>query len=343
MKFGVGIMGSEPSSKIIETIRIVEKLGYDFVWIPDEKFYRDVYAMLTLCALNTKNVRIGTCVTDPYIRSPVVTAAAIATIAEMSKGRAVLGIGAGAQRHLRSVGLAAKKPVQAIREAVEVIRLLLHRPQSAIGYKGETLRLENVKLDFECGYTIPIYVAGRGPKTLEMAGEVGDGVIIGALSSSEGLKYALGHIEKGAQRASRNIGKIDIVSWTYCSVGYDIEVTDSVKPIIASSVYNSRDILKDIGLDWEITRPIIEAVDNYRGPTREAFKRASKHVSKELQSSFSIAGTPKECRSKVEELVSMGINQIAILPYPEKEKGRKNTIELFAKEVLDKLDLKKVK
>jgi 5,10-methylenetetrahydromethanopterin reductase len=288
-------------------------------------------------------MKMGTCITDPFIRPPIVTAAAIATIAEMSKGKTVLGIGAGSQHQLRSIDQAGKKPIQAIREAVEVIRLLLKKPQSAIDFQGETLRLERAKLDFECDYSIPIYIAGRGPKTLEMAGEVGDGAIIGGLSSPEGLKYARNHIANGAQKVGRKISDIDVMSWTYCSVGYTDDVEDAVKPIIASSVYNSREILNQFGLDSELTKPIIEAVDKHHGSTLEIFDMASKYVSKELISSFSIAGTPEKCRLKVQEIAKMGVDQIAIHPYPDRGAGRINTIELFAKEVLDKLYPRKKK
>lgn len=337
MKFGIGIMGTEPPSETIKIIKLTEKLGYDFIWVPDEKFFRDVYSTLTLCALNTQNMKMGTCVTDPYIRPPIVTAAAIATIAEMSKGKTVLGIGAGGQHQLRSINRAGRKPVQAIREAVEVIRLLLKKPQSAVVYQGETFQLEHAKLDFECNYSIPIYIAGRGPKTLEMAGEVGDGAIIGGLSSPDGLKYARNHIANGAQKVGRKISDIDVVSWTYCSVGYTNKVEDAVKPIIASSVYNSREILNQIGLDPELTTALVEAVDKHHGSTLKVFDVASKYVSKELISSFSIAGTPEKCRSRVQEIAKMEVDQIAILPYPERGVGRRRTIKLFAKEVLDKL------
>jgi len=328
MKFGVAILGSEAPNETIGLIRMAEKLGYDFIWIPDEKFYRDVYAILMLCALNSRNVRMGTCVTDPYIRPPVLTAAAIATISEASKGRAVLGIGAGDSFQLKNIGLQRRKPVQAIREAVEVIRLI-SKSDSAIDYKGEIIELSNVKLDFECEYEIPIYIAGRGPRTLQLAGEVGDGVIIGSLTSLEGLRYALKWIGRGVEKSKRGLGEIDVVSWAYCTIGYTDEAKELVKPIIAYSVNNSRSILGDIGISWELAKPIIEAFDKHQGAT------AGKYVSEELLDMFSVTGTPQECRCKVEELASAEIDQIAMVPYPSQGEGRKTTIELFAKKVIN--------
>src|SRR5262249_57306009 len=80
---------------LVERAKLAEASGYDTVWLADERFYREVYACLTLFAANTARVRLGPCVTDPFARHPALTAMAIATIDEISGGRAVLGIGAG--------------------------------------------------------------------------------------------------------------------------------------------------------------------------------------------------------------------------------------------------------
>src|SRR5207244_5865725 len=99
-------------------------LGYDYLWLADERFFREVYASLTLCALRTERIKLGPCVTDPYSRHPAMTAMAIATVDEISRGRAVLGIGAGVSG-FREMGVTRARPGVAIGEAGGVVRRTL--------------------------------------------------------------------------------------------------------------------------------------------------------------------------------------------------------------------------
>src|SRR2546425_10316476 len=103
---------------------MAEATGYDDLWLADERFFREAYACLTLCALRTRRVRLGPCVTDPYTRHPALTAMAIATLDEISGGRAALGIGAGVSG-FRELGVDPARSAVAVREAVELIRRLL--------------------------------------------------------------------------------------------------------------------------------------------------------------------------------------------------------------------------
>src|SRR5262249_38362456 len=91
---GVLLLPTYPADRLVELARRAERLGYDYLWLADERFFREVYASLTLCALRTERLKLGPCVTDPYSRHPALTAMAIATLDEISRHRAVLAIGA---------------------------------------------------------------------------------------------------------------------------------------------------------------------------------------------------------------------------------------------------------
>jgi len=92
---GVLLLGELPAKELASLAHRIEEWGYDYLWFADERFFREVYSSLTLCALNTSRIKLGPCVTDPYSRHPALTAQAIGTLDEISGGRAVLGIGAG--------------------------------------------------------------------------------------------------------------------------------------------------------------------------------------------------------------------------------------------------------
>jgi 5,10-methylenetetrahydromethanopterin reductase len=125
------MLGDVPVAQLTERARLAEACGFDAVWLADERFYRDVYGALAAIALATSRVRLGPCVTDPFARHPALTAMAIATLDEISGGRAVLGIGAGVSG-FAEMGIRPYKPARAIREAVALIRGLLHGEQANV-------------------------------------------------------------------------------------------------------------------------------------------------------------------------------------------------------------------
>ena len=95
MTLGLLMAGHSEASVHADLAAFVEELGFTDVWIADERFYREVYSLLTVIAMRTKRINVGPCVTDPFSRHAALTAMAIYTLDEISKGRAILGLGAG--------------------------------------------------------------------------------------------------------------------------------------------------------------------------------------------------------------------------------------------------------
>src|SRR5687767_15819548 len=95
MRSGVAFIPGMPARDVVALARQAEALGYDDLYLPDQTFHRDPFALLALCAEATERIRLGLAVTNPYTRHPVQIARAAATLAEMSEGRFVLGLGAG--------------------------------------------------------------------------------------------------------------------------------------------------------------------------------------------------------------------------------------------------------
>jgi 5,10-methylenetetrahydromethanopterin reductase len=120
------MLGDAPVQVMVERARLAEAVGYDAVWVADERFYREVYSCLTNIASHTSKVLLGPCVTDPFSRHPALTAMAIATLDEVSGGRGILGIGAGISGFVE-LGINRRRPARAIYETVEVIRALQPR------------------------------------------------------------------------------------------------------------------------------------------------------------------------------------------------------------------------
>src|SRR5260221_7469481 len=204
------MLGNEPISVLVERAKMAEASGYDTVWLADERFYREVYSCLALTAANTTRVRLGPCVTDPFARHPALTAMAIATIDEISQGRAVLGIGAGISG-FAELGIQPRRPARAIRESIELIRALLRGAQATVA--GEVISFAGGRLGFSPLHTeIPIHVASNGPTGQRVAGAVADAAIMEACGSVAEVEAFRSEVERGEAAAGRAKGSVGVLA-----------------------------------------------------------------------------------------------------------------------------------
>lgn len=324
MKFGIEFVPSEPAFKIAAYAKMAEEQGFEYVWITDHCNNREVYSTLTALALETSKIKIGTGVTNPYTRSPILAAGSIASVNEIAGGRAIFGIGPGDKTTFEALGITAEKPLTAVKETAEVVRALLTGQK--VSYDGDFVKLKNAKLDFAdskktgVGMNIPIYIGAQGPKMLEMAGAVGDGVLING-SHPDDFKAAAVLIQKGAEAAGRNIKDIDVAAYTCFSVDEDAEKAyAAVKPVAAFVIAGAADIiLERHGIAQEIKKEIADAI------SRGDFKGLNTIITDRMVDRFAVAGSFDECLSKVKELEKAGVTQlVAGSPIgPNKEKSIK--------------------
>jgi 5,10-methylenetetrahydromethanopterin reductase len=115
MKFGIEFLPNEPVDKIVKLVKLAEDVGFEYAWVTDHYDNKNVYVTLGLVAEGTETIKIGPGVTNPYVRNPAITASAIATIDELSNGRATLGIGPGDKASFDALGIEWTKPVSTLR------------------------------------------------------------------------------------------------------------------------------------------------------------------------------------------------------------------------------------
>lgn len=308
----------------------VEALGFDRLWLPDERLTRNVYTALTLSALETRRIELGVSVTNPYTRNVAITAAAVASVDELSDGRLSLGFGAGGG--LGHYGVERSRPAVAVREAVEVVRLLLDGQR--VTYDGVHVRMHDAQLDFTAQRQVPIYIAARGPRLLELAGRIADGAIIGGFASDEGIAHARDLIGRGLERSKRNWSDIDLVAWLYTSVADDTETARrAVSRLVATSLVTSREILDSLGLD--LPRELRDCLDaSGWSVASPSIDECSRHLSDEIIDAFSVAGTPSECARKLARLAETGMRELAMVALPAPGQTADDLARRLAREVL---------
>ena len=331
MKFGIEFVPDMKYYELEYYVQLAEDNAFDHVWITDHYNNRNVYSMLTLLALRTRTIKLGPGVTNPYHINPALTASAIGTINEISGGRAVLGIGAGDKVTFDRIGIAWEKPLARMREAVEIIRQL-HAGKS-VTYDGKVFKFNGARLGFKTG-SIPIYIGAQGPKMLQLAAEIGDGVLINA-SHPKDFEEAKGNIDAGLNKAGKSRDAFDTVAYASMSVDKNRDnARNAARIVVAFIVAGSPDVvLQRHGLSDEAVNKVRDALN--AAFTKGDWPGVAKAVTDEMIDIFSISGTPDDVIERINELSKAGVTQVvAGSPIgPDKKKS----IKLIGKEVIPKL------
>jgi 5,10-methylenetetrahydromethanopterin reductase len=323
--FGLELHQYYDAKTILDEIELGEKLGYDALWLGDSQMiWRELYVLLGAAAKATSRVWLGTGVTNPITRLPVVTASAITTLQELSGGRAVLGVGVG-DSSVRTLGM---KPVTlaAFEHFVSEVRELCSgRPVKAPG--GE------VRLSFGAPQKCPpIILAANGPKSLRLAGRIGDGITL--CTSPTDFQNAMRIVQEGRKESVLNNEDFSVIFMMPAAIHADREKAfGAVRPHVARTL---------LSYPWELGKAAAQAkkrVDesyNYwehMNPT--ALHREL--IPDEVVPQFALAGTAADCRQQVIGLFEQGIDQLHIRPYGVDGAPRSRTIEAFAAEVMEPL------
>ncbi|MEM1945510.1 MAG: LLM class flavin-dependent oxidoreductase [Candidatus Caldarchaeum sp.] len=173
--FSVELVPRDPVWKLLIAARIVEKNGFDGVWVSDHFFNRNCFMVLSALALNTRKIFLGPAVVNPYVTHPTSIAQMTATLWELAPNRVRLAVGAGDALSLKQLGLDREKPVERVGEAVKHVKKALTTP----GWL-DTYRASDVK----------VFVGAQGRRMMRMAAEVADGVLVN-WSSMDKLLEAL--------------------------------------------------------------------------------------------------------------------------------------------------------
>jgi 5,10-methylenetetrahydromethanopterin reductase len=211
--FDLGIVPREPAPQVLALCVEAEALGLDGLWVADsQSVFREALSLLGACAASTDRVLLSTGVTNPVTRHPAVLASAFATLAELAPGRVALAIGRG-ESAVHTAGLRPAS-VETLDAAVRCLRELLAGREGS--WRGSRLRLS-----WRPSFPVPIVVCASGPRTLELAGRIGDGVLFQVGADPALVRYALRHVEAGAGESGRTLADLLVCARVGCSVDED--------------------------------------------------------------------------------------------------------------------------
>ena len=286
LALGLQIVPTMGSAELIDTIVTAEELGYSYCMVADEGLMLDVYGVLGAAARATSTIRLGA-VTNPYTRHPAATAAAIATVDEMSGGRAFVTLVAGGTMVLHPMGLERSAPLAMMTDTIEVLRLLWRG--EPVTWQGRRLSLEGAQLATGT-HSIPIWVAARGERMLAVAGTHADGLVL-MVKSDLGDAFSLA--DQARTEASAPLTRVYLDR-----LAYKPEMIEEAKHLYGYAIMDSPPrILKNLGLNEAEIAGLKQAFAE-GGP-----EAVGQLVTDELVASYQIAGTPAECRSQLQDLI----------------------------------------
>ena len=309
-KLGVAISGGPSPREIVRLGVLAEELGYESVWVA-EGHGGDQFAILSALAAQTSRIRLGTSITSLFVRTAPTIAMAAASVDDISDGRFVLGIGSSHKVQVEPEhGVAYGKPLTRTRETVELIRRLL--ADGEVSYHGETVRIEHFDLWFTPHRRVlPIYVSAVFPKMSALCGEIADGIIL-TRSTLRTAPEIRGYLAQGAARSGRDANVIEVTSLLPTSVSTTRDdALDSMRPGLAFYAgffprYNELIARHGFGEEAATIRERWQAGDQ---------AGAQSAVTDAMIDATSIAGTPAECRERIEAYRASGLDLPIISPF----------------------------
>jgi 5,10-methylenetetrahydromethanopterin reductase len=311
VKYSYVLLPDYPLAESLASIKLADELGFHACYAADETWHKDMWLLFAAAATQTENIRFGPSLSSVVLREPTLIAQAVATLDELSGGRAEAVISSGNFGLLAQYGIdwTTTRPLSRTKEAHHVIRTLLD--DGTITFSGEFFTYNGLfTFARPVQERVPLMIgAMRGPKSFEAAGELSDGCHH-ALSYTRGAyDFAVEHFRTGAERAGKDADELDIGAWVVFATGPDAatakDAARAMVGIYASSMPAEQ--LARNGVDAAELQPIIDAIGG--GDLAKGVELTSPDLAERL----SVSGSPAECAAKLrEEIAPSGVNHMIL-------------------------------
>ena len=298
--------------ELLSLAGIVDDAGVSRLGISDVALFRDSFQLQALCAATTRNVKIGSLVTNPYVRHPAIVAAALGTLNEVSHGRAFLGLGVGAG--LSPLGIDQERPVRRLEEFLIAVRRLLSG--EPVTMESSLYPMRGARLQQDIAAPVPLVVGTRSRLVSRLAGRLADAVVVGARELSENtLSVYREWVAEGALEAGRDPGEVDVAPRVTLCVSNDGE--QARRSVVLYSAHYltlggaEQSLLPPASFE-RISQLVSEATGWYFEQDVTYPAELDALIGPEIIERFAIAGTPDECLPKLRALSEMGFRSVSM-------------------------------
>ncbi|MCW3011350.1 MAG: class flavin-dependent oxidoreductase [Solirubrobacterales bacterium] len=313
-RMGVLFVGAPAVPEMVRLAQRAEQQGFESVWVAETRMTRDAFVPAAAIAQATKHVRIGTGIVNVYTRNPVALAISFLSLNELAPGRTIVGLGAGSPRVLAPQGIPFHKPLTRLREYCEVIPRLMRG--ETVSYDGHAVTLDEARIEDVLSThgrglhaEMPLYLAATGPKAMRYAGSVADGMLMNVCLSTTYVADKLELLEAGARDAGRSLADIEVAMGILSCPNVDEELGRAdARRFIALYLGTMPNIAKETGLPQRTLDDVGNALFG------EGLEAAVKLVPEEAIDTLAVAGTPEQCRKRLDEYRAAGIDVPVLAP-----------------------------
>lgn len=314
--------------------RHCEASGFDCMWHSNERFYREMWVRMTTSIMVTEEMAVGGAVAEPFAVHPALTAQALASAAELSGGRATVAMGAGGSG-FPMMGISRKRPATALREALTIMRGLLDG--DVVTLEGDIISARNARLHFSPAVRVPLWIATRGDRTLQVGGEIADGIMVATYANPPDVAQALRIVEKGAAKAGRSLQDIRTMARVDSCVHGDAQVAlDGSRMMVAKLLwasYPDRRFVERVGLQVPDDIEAVIATRDY-----DALHHVEHLIPDEFVAKFCWAGTPSEVANRVASVLrETGVKEVGFWVLKAGDQTLHDSVTMVATEVIPKV------
>jgi len=312
------VPGTAPVPELTKLLQSVEAAGFDGAGVLDSQMIcRDTFVTLGQAAVQTSRMTLFPAVTNPFTRHASVLAGGIQSVEELAPGRVKFVIGTG-YTSASTIGRKAATLAE-MRACIATVKALL--AGQSVDFDGTPGRLV-----YASGRRIPVIMAASGPKALEVAGEVADGVMALVGFNRGIVAAALEHIERGAKRSGRRLE--------------DLEIIWAARTGTAATTAEARRLARPTVVHWGILRwgghwlgpagvkvPPLEVPDAVHkiypdlshaedwDAAIEATSFVPDEVIADLCDAYGLIGTPDDCASRITEMNTLGVQNLYVMGF----------------------------
>nr|MDT0663087.1 LLM class flavin-dependent oxidoreductase [Micromonospora sp. DSM 115978] len=298
--------------------RLVERLGYDELWIVEDCFFAGAVSVAAVAAAVTEKLSIGIGILPAAFRNPALAAMELAGLARMFPGRILPGFGHGVAEWVEQVGAGHPSPLAVLGETVTAVRDLLAGEQVTVA--GRHARLAEVALRFPPEQPPPVYTGVRAERSLRLSGKLADGTILAEGASPEYVRWARGIIDEGRAAAGRADGH-RLTVYAHCD--FD-ETLTGVRRELAARIADGQppspadadlaDEIADLVAQASRTASANEGADNDGVAHADRLEALAQALPEHYLDRFAVAGDADRCAAAIDRLRAAGADAVVLVP-----------------------------
>jgi len=322
MRVGLCFDGFYSIQEMIELARLADDAKMESLWMSDHICFRDSLTTSMALLASTRRIKAAAAPMSPYSRNPIITAMAIATMEEFAPGRVIASPGTGNAAALKEAGMDSPHPLKTMREYVEVLRRYLKG--ETVNFQGEMIQVNGAKMGFFPQRPVPMYLTAVRPRMLQLAGEIGDGVLLSGGCSPGYIAQCVMEIKKGAAKSGKPLSQCDVAGFVTASVAENPREAIEANKLFLAYIFRNTHHAENIRLGGgKVDQEGLAAA-----VAKRDWEAAKKLISDEVVLAHSVAGSSEECRKQLAAFVRAGLKLPILLPMGTQE-ARKNVVRIM--------------